>query len=203
MLTPTSAQLDALREVANIGCGHAANALARLVGNRAIHIDVPRVMLMAPSEVVTLVGGGSAPVVGSSLGMRGGLSGQMLLVMPESDAHALCGVLLGQPSSGVLGEAQRGAVSEVANILASACLSAIGNLTGLKLLPTVPSVAQGQAEHVLACAMKAAQASAEIAVVMEARFYSSAPAPAPSLSGELLVLPDLESLKLLLSRLGL
>ena len=29
-------QRDALREVANIGCGHAANALARLMGGKPV-----------------------------------------------------------------------------------------------------------------------------------------------------------------------
>ncbi|MFN7133862.1 MAG: chemotaxis protein CheC, partial [Myxococcales bacterium] len=33
--------LDALREMTNIGCGHAASALSRLVGDRRVSIEVP------------------------------------------------------------------------------------------------------------------------------------------------------------------
>ncbi|MDQ3950188.1 MAG: chemotaxis protein CheC, partial [Gemmatimonadota bacterium] len=43
-------QLDALREVANIGAGHAATALSQMVGSR-IMITVPRINIMALEDV--------------------------------------------------------------------------------------------------------------------------------------------------------
>ena len=35
---PTAVQLDALKEVANVGCGHAASALSQLVGGHQVRI---------------------------------------------------------------------------------------------------------------------------------------------------------------------
>ncbi|MFP2934224.1 chemotaxis protein CheC, partial [Pyxidicoccus sp. 3LG] len=131
---PSDAQLDALREVANIGCGHAANALSRLMGGRKVDLSVPRVLLAGPSDAAALLGGDS-PVVAAWLGIRGELTGVMLLVMPHTDASAMETLLLGGQSTQQV--ERDSVVSEVANIVASACLSALGRLTGWKLMPTV------------------------------------------------------------------
>ena len=48
-------QLDALREVANIGAGHAATALSQMT-NRTIMIAVPEVNVRALEDVTDLVG---------------------------------------------------------------------------------------------------------------------------------------------------
>ena len=48
-------QLDALREVANIGAGHAATALSQMT-NRTIMISVPEVNVRALEDVAELVG---------------------------------------------------------------------------------------------------------------------------------------------------
>ena len=48
-------QLDALREVANIGAGHAATALSQMT-NHTIMIAVPEVNVRALEEVTDLVG---------------------------------------------------------------------------------------------------------------------------------------------------
>ena len=50
-------QLDALREVANIGAGHAATALSQMT-NRTIMIAVPEVNVRALEDVTDLVGRG-------------------------------------------------------------------------------------------------------------------------------------------------
>ena len=49
-------ELDALREIANIGCGHAASALSRMVGGKGVCVDVPRVLAARKEEILALVG---------------------------------------------------------------------------------------------------------------------------------------------------
>ena len=48
-------QIDALREVANIGAGHAATALSQMT-NRRIMISVPRINIARLEEVPDLLG---------------------------------------------------------------------------------------------------------------------------------------------------
>ncbi|WP_257453543.1 chemotaxis protein CheC [Archangium lipolyticum] len=193
---PSDIQLDALREVANIGCGHAVSALARLVGGRTVNLSVPRAMLAATSEVAQLLGGGETSVVAAKLGMEGQLRGVLLLVMPTEDSEALEALLLRRRDAPL--EDRESALSETANIVASACLSAIGTLTGWRLLPTVPALVRGTADAVVAGAMKEAEGNSRV-VVLETRFSAVG---APAVSGQVLLLLERESSRALLARLG-
>lgn len=196
---PNDAQLDALREVANIGCGHAANALSRLMGGRKVDLSIPRVLQGGPADAAGLVDG-DAPVVASWLGIQGELRGVLLLVLPRADGSALESLLLGgHPAE----QAERDSVvSEVANIVASACLSALGRLTGWKLMPTVPTLRRGVARHAVDLAVEGVSGDAGDAgrmVVLEARFQA---ASVPPVGGQMLLVLERESSRALLARLG-
>lgn len=194
---PSDAQLDALREVANIGCGHAANALSRLMGGRKVDLSIPRVLLTGPSDAAELLGG-AAPVVAGWLGIQGGLRGALLLVLPQEDGAALEALLL--EGQAAIHQAERDSVvAETANIVASACLSAMGRLTGWKLVPTVPTVRRGRARDVVSDAVGQVEGDASSVVVLEARFLATA---APPVGGQLLLVLERDSIRDLLARLG-
>lgn len=195
--SPTPLQLDALREVANVGCGHAANALSRLVGGRKVAIDVPRAVVADPAQLTDLIGGPTAPVRAVTLGMTGELDGHLLLVLPEEDARRLTSLLL---SAGARSSAEEeSAFCEAANIVASACLNAIGSLTGLQLLPSVPTLHRASAAEVSTEAVARMTREVGVVVILEARFVTEA---APPIRGQLMVVPARASLKHLLSKLG-
>ncbi|MHB8878987.1 MAG: chemotaxis protein CheC [Myxococcaceae bacterium] len=196
---PSEMQLDALREVANIGCAHAVSALSRLVGGRKVQIDVPRVLVAPVADLPAMVGNETTPAVAAQLGMQGELSGQLLLVMPQADAAQLSSLLLEHSRAAPVDFRADSALGEAANIVASACLSAIGTLTRLKLLPSVPRLSQGPAGALVAAAIADSAADAGLVVVLEARFQTEL---APAIGGRLLVLPERESLAKLLSALG-
>ena len=193
---PSEIQLDVLREVANIGCGHAVNALARLVGGKRVELAVPQVIVTTGAEAAEQLGGDEV-VTGVKLGIVGELRGLMLFVMPSRDGAALGKVLLGH----VIGGAELdSALSEAANIVASACLSAIGKLTRWKLLPTVPELRGGSAREVVGAALRdtEGQQSSRV-VVLETRFSASS---APPVSGRMLLVLERDSSNALLQRLG-
>ncbi len=195
---PSEAQLDALREVANVGCGHAANALSKLVGNRKVQIEVPRVMLTRATEMPQIIGGWEARVVVTALDMLGELQGRLLLVLEENDAHQLSMQLsnrVGQEGQAV----ELSALGEAGNILASACLNAIGTFTGLRLLPSTPTVSRDSADAALEMAARDLECEAGLVMVLEARFIASS---VPAIGGQLLVLPRHSSVEILLDRLG-
>ena len=193
---PSDVQLDALREVANIGCGHAANALSRLMGGRQVDLSVPRVLLTGASDAASLLGGDS-PVVASWLGMTGELRGLLLLVLPQQDGASLETLLLGGKPAAQ--DERDSVIMEVANIVASACLSAIGRLTGWKLMPTVPTLRRASANAVVEAAVGQVPGDVRSVVVLEARFQS---ATSPTVSGQVLLVLERDSSRALLSRLG-
>jgi len=196
---PSALQLDALREVANIGCGNAASALSRLVGGRRVNIEVPRAHVVDVDDLSALVGGHQRQVVAATLEIYGQLAGRVMVVLEHGDAHRLCELLLNAPTQPRLREAERSAFSEAANIVASACLSAIGQLTGLSLVPSVPQVEEDDAASVVEELLHRSDPSVGVAVVLETRFAATAALP---FEGQLLVVPHPASLKTLLQRLG-
>src|SRR5207249_10739888 len=75
-------QIDALREVANIGAGHAATALSQMT-NRRIMISVPRINIARLEEVPELLGNPQDVVAAVLMHMLGDLTGRTLLLFPE------------------------------------------------------------------------------------------------------------------------
>lgn len=196
---PNEAQLDALREVANVGCGNAANALSRMVGGKRVSIDVPQASLVGAEELTALAGGAKASVVVALLAMEGDLGGQLLLVLPKADAQRLATALAGEAPGDPLGELHQSALVEVSNILASACLNAIGTLAGFRLWPSPPKLWVDTAGPVLERCLGATHAKEGLLLVLQTSFVAQG---LPDVSGRLFVLPTPESLQRLLARLG-
>ena len=63
-------QLDALREIGNIGSGNAASALAQFL-NRKIDMDVPNASIMDLNDIPNLVGGPNTTILGIFLKIMG------------------------------------------------------------------------------------------------------------------------------------
>jgi chemotaxis protein CheC len=191
-------QRDALREVANIGGGHAASALARLLGDKPVQLSVPRVEAVDVSDgaaaIPALLGGPTGRVLAARLGVEGELRGTLLMLLPASDGEALGRLLMGpRPASA---EDTRSALFETANILASACLSAIGSLTGWRLLPSVPHLTEGPAGELVSDTVAGMEGASARVVVLETRFST------PQVSGQLLLLLEPRASRELLQRLG-
>lgn len=135
---------DGLREVATIGAGHAATALSQLT-NRRIMISVPQVRRAAATEVASLVGEVGDHVAVVAMRMLGDLTGRALLIFGDTDATLLCDLILRRElgPQRALGELEQSGLKEVGNIVCSAYLTALSNLMGMMLLPSVPTLTMG------------------------------------------------------------
>ena len=89
--------LDALREVANIGAGHAATALSTMTGN-TIMITVPTVTIARVEDLPPQLAEPEEPVAGVLMGILGDLSGRTLLVFPQRTAGRVAELMLGRPT---------------------------------------------------------------------------------------------------------
>ncbi len=187
-------QLDALREVANIGAGHAATALSQLT-DRTIMISVPEITVSRLEDVPDLVGDVDDPVVAILMHMLGDLTGRTLLFMPEDDAKILCDLIhkreLG--TTVAFGEFEESSLREAANILAGAYLSALAEFLGMMLLPSVPSLVIDLAGAVLTTAYLNFGQDRDfvLCVHTDLEFRDER----RRLSGHFLLLPDVASLK--------
>src|SRR4051794_36288150 len=83
----STARLDALREVANIGAGHAATALSTLTATR-IMISVPMVNVVPPGDFVPEIAAGQE-IVAVQMAMSGDLGGQTVFLLAGAAGHRL------------------------------------------------------------------------------------------------------------------
>lgn len=136
-------QLDALREVANIGAAHAATALSEIT-NRVIRIGVPEVYITPLEDVDRMVGEPDDIVAAVVMKVLGDITGRMIQVFPGDTAVRLSGMLTGGPEPefpGGFNEMHRSTLKEIANIVVGAHLNALSTFMGMLLIMSAPSVA--------------------------------------------------------------
>jgi len=187
-------QRDALREVANIGAGHAATALSTLT-NRRIMISVPEVRISRLEEVAEILGRPDDVVAAVLMHMMGDLTGRTLVMFPEKSARHLCDILLRKPigTTRAYGEMEQSGLKEVGNILSSAYLNALSDFMGMMLVPSVPSLAIDLAGAVLTSTYMNFGYDRDFVFCVETEFILEE--PGTHLSGHYLLLPDLASLR--------
>ncbi|CAA9464454.1 MAG: Chemotaxis protein CheC -- inhibitor of MCP methylation [uncultured Solirubrobacteraceae bacterium] len=165
-MTPqfTDLQLDALRELANIGSGTASTALSGMLG-RPVDISVPVVQALPFAEAVEAVGPVEQEVTGILLGIVGDLNGAVLLVIDPAGAATLCTML------GVEADSEWGlsALGEIGNIVGASYLTALSAMTGLEMEPTPPAPVTDMLGAIVASALAshAAGADADVALMLD------------------------------------
>ncbi len=187
-------ELDALKEVANIGAGHAATALSQMT-NRTIMIAVPEVNVRPVEEVTELFGAPDAVVAAVLMHMMGDLTGRTLVLIPEPSARALCDILLRRPpgTTTAFTPMEQSGIKEAGNILASAYLNALSDFMGMMLIPSVPSLVVDLAAAVLTSAYLNFGHDREYVFCVETSFRVEG--TAEPLRGHFLLLPDVPSLR--------
>jgi chemotaxis protein CheC len=187
-------QLDAIREVANIGAGHAATALSQMT-NRTIMITVPRVNMRPMEEACDIVGTPDEVVAAILMHMMGDLTGRALLMFPQPAARTLCDFLLRRElgTTQVFGEMERSALKEAGNILASAYLNALSDFMGMMLVPSVPSLVIDLSGAILTSTHLNFGQDRDYAFCVETAFRVAG--ASETLGGHFLLLPDVASLR--------
>jgi len=186
------ARLDALKEVASIGAGHAATALSLMTGAR-IMIDVPMVNVGQLSELVPAIADPDAHIVSVTMDMSGSLNGQTLLALPVLTGRRLADLMLRRERR-ARGEGfdrlEESALKEAGNILGGAYMTALSDFLGMHLMPSPPRFRVGTTLEILDDCNAAA--SPEVAVCcVETEF--SFEEVGERFRGFFLLLPDGES----------
>jgi chemotaxis protein CheC len=190
-------QLDALREVANIGAGHAATALSQMTGS-TIMISVPTINISSLEDVPTQISEPEEPIAAVLMHMLGDLTGRTLLVFPRPTAMRLAELMLRRPagSSQEMGALEQSAIKEAGNILSGAYMNALSEFMGLMLLPSPPSLAIDMSSAILTTAYLQFGTDRDHVFYVESQFFLQE--QNEHLRGFFLLLPDLASLQAIL-----
>jgi len=196
-------QLDGLREVANIGAGHAATALSQLT-NRRITVKVPETRILPIEDVPELVGKPDQVIAAVVMQVFGDLTGRTVQVFPAPTASRLGAILLGRhhiPFPEGFGELEQSALKEAGNILGGAYLNALSELLGMLLLSSVPSLAIDMAAAVLTASYLNFGAVEEHVLCIDTLFQIDE--RQEPVRGHFLLLPDNASLRVILRAMRL
>lgn len=187
----STARLDALCEVANIGAGHAATALSTLTETR-IMISVPMVNVVPPATFIP----GIAPdveVVAVQMAMTGNISGRtaFILAMPAGLRLAERMLRRTRGTTATLGTLEQSALNEAGNILAGAYLTALSEFLDMRLMLSPPELSTGRTSRVLSTIGDHAPRADAPILCVETEFFLEE--PAESLHGFFLLVPDADA----------
>ena len=192
-------QLDALREIGNVGAGNSATALSQII-NRRIDMNVPKVALVPLDSVPDLVGGPDTIVVGVFLRVYGRAPGNILFLLPQKSAFYLVDTLMGKSHGDTekLDFMDESALMEIGNILAGAYLNAFFTFTNISMLPSIPALAMDMAGAILNVVLVQLGQMGDTAMVIETEFLSED----DGINGHFFLVPDPGSLETIISAVG-
>lgn len=199
VLNLSAMQLDALKEIGNVGAGNAATALSQII-NRKIDMTVPQVAILPLGDVPDVVGGPEVLVAGVYLRVFGPAPGSILFLMPQDSAFYLVDTLMGrhEKSTHTLDEMDASALLEIGNILAGAYLNALSYFTKFTLLPSIPALAMDMAGAILSVILIQLGQMGDHALVIETEFTTDN----DGVKGHFFLIPDPGSLGTILQAIG-
>lgn len=193
----TEIQLDALREISNIGAGNAATALSTLV-NSSIDMEVPLIKIINIEEIYDSIALEEV-VVGVSIEVKGEATGNLLLLFKENVALEVINQFT-SISEEIFGEFGESVINEFGNIISSTYMNAISKFTGLSMIPGVPAIAHDIAGAVIPTMFIASVEDAD--KILEIKIILRG-CDGKEIGADFYYLPKLDSLEKIFNSIGL
>lgn len=132
----------AFQEAGNIGMGHLATSLSKMV-NREVKIDIPTVEMLSLEDIITRASDGkNKSVVGIHLNLSGDVSGGTLVLLPKFSALSFSDLLMKKPigTTSKIEELQTRKLREMGVNLCSAYMRVVNDFLGITLKVGDPSI---------------------------------------------------------------
>lgn len=191
----TEMQIDALREMGNIGASHASAALTELV-KREIYVDVSECLICGSGALGEDMAHDGGRIVAVYFSATGKETGSMIMYLPADKAKVLSGLLLGREGTEPLDDDDLAAVAEVGNICASAYLNALSDMLEITLLPSPPEVVVGPGSEIRSGTLLSRIPPGGKLILIKTRFTCDDQV----FPGSILYVPDPDSHRLMLRR---
>jgi chemotaxis protein CheC len=198
-------QLDAIREVGNIGTGNAATALSQLL-SCLIDMDVPQADLISVYSIAEYYGDPEATVAAVFVRSSGEFGCSLIFIQDEACSNMMVNLLLKQQFGGSVPENLPqeiidSAIAEVGNIILSSFLNAISMLVEAQHEISPPGVAHDMMASILDVVASIFGQMGEMAVLVNTALRVGGAEGGQDISGNIVMLPDPDALELLLRKL--
>lgn len=184
----TDLQIDALREVGNIGAAHAATALSQML-DEMIMIDVTRSHIIGLEDMQkNLFGEPTDKVAGVYMQVSGSGTHNLLMLFPYETSLQLVDMFFKRNAghTHTLSIKDESALCEIGNVCACAYLNAIADLLDITLFPTIPALAIDMLGAVLQFPVLEIGMRADYIVIIQTEFIRNS----DKFKGYFLFLPD-------------
>ena len=191
--------LDVMKEIGSIGTSHAATALSRLI-QKDVRISIPHVSVQGYDEAVNSIGDIEELVGATLMQISGEINGLILFLFKMDFAGEVLKNLLGKEYNGFedMGELEVSALTEVGNIMMSSYINAFSKLVGLNIDLSVPGFAVNMLGGILTVPIAEFGYETDKLMYFNADFLMNG----KTLPDWLLMLPDIQSLNLIMKKLG-
>lgn len=201
----TAAQEDVLREIGNIGAGNAATSLSILL-NQKIDMQVPTVNIVSYDEIMDLIGGPEAVIAALLFRIEGKAPGTVYLIFSLEEAEYLVGQLTGEAGFSFFAESEKSdfavsAFKEIGNIVTGSYLTALSDLTGINMQPSIPHLGIDMAGAILTAGLLEFSKTGDSIIVIDTEVSRSV--SGQGIRGNLFLLPDKEAFANIFKALGI
>ncbi|NPV60524.1 MAG: chemotaxis protein CheC [Actinobacteria bacterium] len=163
-------ELDVLREVANIGSGHAAASMEKWLG-KEMALKVPVAAMVPIEDVAETIGDPLETVMGVYSRVQGDMEGHILYLISLEDARELLDIILDPEDRGQgFSPNNLSAIAETGNILFNAYLGAVSELCGLELYPAPPTCTADMLAAIVNTILLEVSDSGDLALYLKTEF---------------------------------
>lgn len=199
----TNLHMDTIREIGNIGTGNAATALSKLLG-RMVDMDVPVAELVPIYSVAEHYGSPETPVCAVLVRTEEEFGCTLMFIIGEEKAAMLADLIIPMDLSGMDEELrtqiQDSALAEQGNIILSAFLNALAQMTKWVLPTSTPSVAHDMLGSLMDVVASMFGVMGDSAMLVKTSLHIKD--LDEDLGGTVIMIPDPGALEILLKRLG-
>ena len=192
-------EMDILKEIGSIGGGNAATAMSSML-NAKVNMSLPKVVILGFNEALDYLGDPEELVAAIFVEMSGELSGIMLLILTKEFSDEVLFRMLGKVDSDFLEleEIDSSVLMETGNIVISSYITAMASLTNVNVELSVPQLAINMVGGIMSAPMSLMGQHSDKIMMITGDFKIDGKA----LDSTMLLLPDVESLNVLMKKLG-
>lgn len=201
----STVHLDVLKEVGNIGAGHAATSLSTLL-NKKIDMRVPKVSVVSFDEMMDMAGGPENIVASVFLRIEGDAPGSMFFVLSIEQANTFIKQMINDVhfsfENPPYNELAMSALQELGNILSGSYLSSLSDFTNLDLYPSVPALSIDMVGAIISFGLIELSQVSDYAIVIDTALDDDDTHSSESVKGHFFLLPDPDSFETIFKALG-
>lgn len=193
---PDDMELDFLKEVANIGLGHAATSLSSMINNR-VDISLPQISIISLENIVGMKINDVCVV---KTGFSGEIKGALLIVLSDNTSFWLIDKISGnkEKTTNEYTEMGKSAINEFTNIIGGAFLTSISNFMEYSLMPKIPEMFTGKGFKIKTEFEKSLKKESDSVIYVKTQIFVNK----KEIEAELYLLLDKKSFKLMFDKMN-